>query len=174
MMPLDFDGLKKQRHRWAFGGMQILRFHWRELLPFAHHRLKLTRGQRIHYLLGSVQWMGDLFTAIFTMLLVGTAIATALHHRLPLRQLTGAVLVVPLVFLVTGVGRALWALRRTAHCSWGDALRALRCWFAMSWVVALACSRALFTSHATFLRTPKRRGRARRPRWPGWPASAPC
>jgi len=157
MMPLDFDGLKKQRYRWALGGMQILRFHWRELLPFARHRLKLSRGQRIHYLLGSVQWMGDLFTAIFTVLLVATAIATALHHRLPLRQLTGAVLVVPLVFLVTGVGRALWALRRTTHCGWGDAMRALRCWFAMSWVVALACARGLVTSRAVFLRTPKRR-----------------
>jgi cellulose synthase/poly-beta-1,6-N-acetylglucosamine synthase-like glycosyltransferase len=157
MMPLDFDGLKKQRYRWALGGMQILRFHWRELLPFARHRMTLSRGQRIHYLLGSVQWMGDLFTAIFTVLLLATAVATALHHRLPLRQLTGAVLVVPLVFLVTGIGRAPWALRRTAQCSWGDAMRALRCWFAMSWVVALACARGLVTSRAVFLRTPKRR-----------------
>lgn len=157
MMPLDFDGLKKQRYRWALGGMQILRFHWRELLPFARHQLKLSRGQRIHYLLGSVQWMGDLLTAVFTVLLLATAIATGLHHRLPLRQLTGAVLVVPLVFLLTGVARALWALRRTSGCTWGDAARALRCWFAMSWVVALACARGLVTSSAVFLRTPKRR-----------------
>jgi cellulose synthase/poly-beta-1,6-N-acetylglucosamine synthase-like glycosyltransferase len=155
MMPLDFDGLKKQRFRWALGGIQILRFHWRELLPFAPHRLRLTAAQRIHYLLGSVQWFGDLFTAVFTVLLLATAIAVALHHRLPLRQLTGAVLVVPVVFLVTGVGRALWALRRTTGCSWGDAMRALRCWFAMSWVVALACMRGLVTSRAVFLRTPK-------------------
>jgi cellulose synthase/poly-beta-1,6-N-acetylglucosamine synthase-like glycosyltransferase len=157
LMPLDFDGLKKQRYRWALGGMQILHFHWRELVPFAQHRMQLTRAQRIHYLLGSVQWFGDLLTATFTVLLLGTAFATALHHRLPLRQLTGAVLVVPLVFLVTGMGRALWALRRTTGCSWGDALRALRCWFAMSWVVALACARGLVTSRAVFLRTPKRR-----------------
>jgi len=80
-----------------------------------------------------------------------------LQHRLPVRQLTGAVLVVPVVFLVTGVGRALWALRRTTGCSWGDALRALRCWFAMSWVVSLADMRGLLTSKAVFLRTPKRR-----------------
>jgi len=157
LMPLDFDGLKKQRYRWALGGMQILRFHWRELLPFARHRLKLTRGQRIHYLLGSVQWFGDLLTAMFTVLLLATAVATALHHRLPLRQLTGAVLVVPLVFLATGMMRALWALSRTTGCSRRDAMNALRCWFAMSWVVALACARGLVTSRAVFLRTPKRR-----------------
>jgi cellulose synthase/poly-beta-1,6-N-acetylglucosamine synthase-like glycosyltransferase len=157
LMPLDFEGLKKQRYRWALGGMQILRFHWRELLPLARHRLRLTRAQRIHYLLGSLQWFGDVLAVAFTILLGATAIATATHHRLPLRQLTGSVLVVPVVFLLTGVGRALWAMRRTTGCSWGDALRAMRCWFAMSWVVALACMRGLVTSRAEFLRTPKRR-----------------
>jgi hypothetical protein len=137
--------------------MQILRFHWRELLPFAQHRLKLSRGQRIHYLLGSVQWFGDVLIAAFTLLLLATAIATATHHRLPLRQLTGSVLVVPIVFLVSGVWRAVWAMRRTTGAGWGDAFRALRCWFAMSWVVALACMRGLISARAEFLRTPKRR-----------------
>jgi len=33
LMPLNFDGLKKQRFRWALGGVQILKFHWRELIP---------------------------------------------------------------------------------------------------------------------------------------------
>src|SRR5207237_8536911 len=32
LMPLSFDGLKKQRFRWALGGVQILRLHWRRLL----------------------------------------------------------------------------------------------------------------------------------------------
>src|SRR5207302_747580 len=81
MMPLDFDGLKKQRFRWALGGVQILRMHWRELLPFGPHRLRLTAAQRIHYLLGSVQWFGDLLTVVFTILLVMTAAVTVLHHR---------------------------------------------------------------------------------------------
>jgi cellulose synthase/poly-beta-1,6-N-acetylglucosamine synthase-like glycosyltransferase len=155
MMPLDFDGLKKQRHRWALGGIQILRVHWRELLPFTQHRLRLTRGQRIHYLLGSVQWFSDLVTAAFTVLLIATAIAIATHHRLPLRQLTGSVLVVPVLFLLTGSARAVWAMRRTTDARWGDSVRALRCWFALSWVVAMACARGLVRSHAEFLRTPK-------------------
>ena len=32
LMPLSFDGLKKQRFRWAIGGIQILRRQWRELV----------------------------------------------------------------------------------------------------------------------------------------------
>ncbi len=33
IMPLTFEGLKGQRFRWCFGGIQILRRHWRSLLP---------------------------------------------------------------------------------------------------------------------------------------------
>ena len=157
LMPLTFDGLKKQRFRWALGGIQILRMHWRELVPFAPHRLRLSIGQRIHYLLGSVQWFGDLLTVVFTVLLLLTALVTVLNHRLPVREIIGPLALVPLVFLVTGLGRALWAIRTTAHCSLGDAVRCLRCWFALSWVVSLACLRGLVRREAAFLRTPKRK-----------------
>ncbi|HXM56280.1 MAG TPA: glycosyltransferase family 2 protein [Candidatus Dormibacteraeota bacterium] len=157
LMPLTFDGLKKQRFRWALGGVQILRMHWRELIPFAPHRLRLTIGQRIHYLLGSVQWFGDVLTVVFTVLLLLTAAVTVFHHRLPVREIVGPLALVPLLFLVTGLGRALWAIRTTAHCSFGDAVRCLRCWFALSWVVSLACLRGLVKKEAAFLRTPKRK-----------------
>ncbi|MFI5286275.1 MAG: glycosyltransferase [Candidatus Dormibacteria bacterium] len=155
LMPLDFDGLKKQRFRWALGGIQILKFHWRELMPFAHHRMRLSLGQRIHYLLGSVQWFAEVLTATFTVLLLATALATSLHERLPIRQLTGAVLVVPLAFAGTGVVRAMWAMRRACGATAGDAFSALRVWFALSWVVTLACVRGLVQKQAEFLRTAK-------------------
>ncbi|MGH7609094.1 MAG: glycosyltransferase [Candidatus Dormibacteria bacterium] len=157
LMPLTFDGLKKQRFRWALGGIQILRQHWRELLPLMPHRLRLTPAQRYHYLLGAVQWFGDLLLAAFTLLLLATAAATAAHHRLPVREITGAVLVIPLLFLVFGLLRATWAMRRSGQLSWGDAVRALRVWFALSWTVALADVRGLLVAKARFLRTPKRR-----------------
>jgi cellulose synthase/poly-beta-1,6-N-acetylglucosamine synthase-like glycosyltransferase len=153
LMPLDFDGLKKQRYRWALGGVQILRRHLGLLLRGGG---KLTAGQRIHYLLGSVQWFGELLMAAFTLLLLATAIATAMHHQLPIRRITGAALAVPLAFLVTGVLRAVWAIRATSKCGWRDAFNALRVWFALSWVVTLACLGGLVTKKPAFLRTPKR------------------
>jgi len=155
LMPLDFDGLKKQRFRWALGGIQILKFHWREMVPFAKHRMRLTFAQRIHYLLGSVQWFAEVLTATFTVLLLATALATSLHEKLPVRQLTGAVLAVPVAFAGTGVLRAVWALRRACGASTRDAFYALRVWFALSWVVTLACVRGLVQKHADFLRTAK-------------------
>jgi cellulose synthase/poly-beta-1,6-N-acetylglucosamine synthase-like glycosyltransferase len=155
LMPLDFDGLKKQRFRWALGGIQILKLHWREMLPFARHRMRLTFAQRIHYLLGSVQWFAEVLTATFTVLLLATAFAVSLHERLPVRQLTGAVLAVPLAFAGTGILRAVWALRRACRARTRDAVNALRVWFALSWVVTLACVRGLVQQHAEFLRTAK-------------------
>ncbi|MGH7685760.1 MAG: glycosyltransferase [Candidatus Dormibacteria bacterium] len=157
LMPLDFDGLKKQRFRWALGGVQIMRRWWRELIPLAPHELQLTTGQRIHYLLGSVQWFGEPITAAFTLLLLLTALVTSLHHQLPLRQFAGGVLVVPLAFAISGLARALWALRRATKCTSNEALMALRVWFALSWVVTLACLRGLVRRSAEFLRTPKQR-----------------
>src|SRR2546429_4789661 len=38
LMPLSFDGLKKQRFRWALGGIQILRRQWRGRLPLSPPR----------------------------------------------------------------------------------------------------------------------------------------
>src|SRR5213082_1116439 len=171
LMPLSFDGLKKQRFRWALGGIQILRRQWRELLPFAPHRLRLTWGQRLHYLFGSVHWFGDLLTVGFTLLLLLTAVAATIHHRLPVRELTGPILIVPLAFMVTGVLRGLWALRRAERCSWGDALHALGIWFALSWVVTLAVVRGLLSRQAAFLRTPKQKATRNR-LWPAVRSSA--
>jgi cellulose synthase/poly-beta-1,6-N-acetylglucosamine synthase-like glycosyltransferase len=157
LMPLSFDGLKKQRFRWALGGIQMLRMHWRELLPFGKHELRLSTAQRMHFLLASLQWFGEVLTLTFTLLLVTTAVFLALHHQLPVRQLVGAVIVVPLLFLFTGLLRALWGLRSTTRCGWGDAVRALGVWLALSWVVTLACVRGLLRPKAAFLRTPKRK-----------------
>ena len=35
LLPDTFEAYKKQRHRWAYGGFQIVRKHWRRLLPGA-------------------------------------------------------------------------------------------------------------------------------------------
>jgi cellulose synthase/poly-beta-1,6-N-acetylglucosamine synthase-like glycosyltransferase len=154
LMPLSFQGLKQQRFRWALGGVQILRLHWpRLLLPGQGGRL--TFAQRAHYLLGNAQWFGDVLMFVFILLLLLTATSTAMHHTLPIRQLTGVAIGLPLIFLASGLLRAVWAMRLTTRCTWRDAVSALRVWFALSWVVTLACLRGLVRFKSTFLRTPK-------------------
>jgi cellulose synthase/poly-beta-1,6-N-acetylglucosamine synthase-like glycosyltransferase len=154
LMPLSFDGLKKQRFRWALGGVQILRLHWRRLLVPGQGG-RLTVAQRIHYFLGNVQWFGDALMFCFTILLLLTALSTAMHHQLPIRRLTGVALGLPIVFLASGLLRAVWAMKIRTRCTWRDAIAGLQVWFALSWVVTLACIRGLIRFHTTFLRTPK-------------------
>jgi cellulose synthase/poly-beta-1,6-N-acetylglucosamine synthase-like glycosyltransferase len=154
LMPLSFDGLKKQRFRWALGGVQILRLHWRRLIVPGQGE-KLTVAQRIHYLLGNIQWFGDSLMFIFTILLLITALSTATHHQLPIRRLTGVALGLPLAFLASGLLRAVWAMKIRTGCTWRDAIAALQVWFALSWTVTEAVVRGLLRFHTAFLRTPK-------------------
>ena len=55
LLPDTYDAFKRQRHRWAFGGLQILRKHWRSLLPWSE---RLTKEQKREYGLGWLNWLG--------------------------------------------------------------------------------------------------------------------
>ncbi len=63
LMPDTFLDFKKQRSRWAFGAMQILRRHFHELVRGRGARL--TRGQRYHFLAGWLPWLADGFNLVF-------------------------------------------------------------------------------------------------------------
>ncbi len=55
LLPDTYEAFKKQRHRWAYGGVQILKKHWRRFLPGAS---LLTREQKHDYTLGWLNWLG--------------------------------------------------------------------------------------------------------------------
>lgn len=160
LMPLNFEGLKKQRFRWAFGGMQILKAHWRSLLPWARWRdpaHRLSGAQRWDYLIGGLQWLNDPLTFGFTILLLLGAGALIVGRSLFLQPLAGAVVVTPFLFIFIGVSRFLWVLRRRVGCTWGQAFSAFTILLSLTWVVTLACVLGLVKRQGVFLRTPKKR-----------------
>jgi exo-beta-1,3-glucanase (GH17 family)/cellulose synthase/poly-beta-1,6-N-acetylglucosamine synthase-like glycosyltransferase len=63
LMPDSFLDFKKQRSRWAFGSMQILRRHFDALVR--GRETHLTTGQRYHFLAGWLPWLADGFNLIF-------------------------------------------------------------------------------------------------------------
>ena len=67
LTPDSFSAFKKQRQRWAQGGMQILKAHWRALLG-VNGAKPLSLGQRYHFLAGWLPWIGDLFHFVFVLL----------------------------------------------------------------------------------------------------------
>ena len=65
LMPDTFIDFKKQRFRWAFGAMQILRGHAPQLL--GTRPTKLTSGQRYHFIAGWLPWLADGLNLIFNI-----------------------------------------------------------------------------------------------------------
>lgn len=157
LLPTTFETTKKQRFRWAFGGMQILKRYWRQLLPWsrAEESGKLTLQQRLSYMMGLLGWFNDLLVLIFTAFLLLTTAAFAYGWQLPVRQLAEWILLVPVVSVVTGILRVAWALRLSTGCSWRSGFGAFITMLALSWTVARACLAALWNDKGAFLRTPK-------------------
>jgi cellulose synthase/poly-beta-1,6-N-acetylglucosamine synthase-like glycosyltransferase len=156
IMPLTFEALKGQRYRWCFGGIQILRMHWRSLLPGrATKQNRLTTGQRWSYLSGALQWYGDLLGLVFLVFLLAGAIDLAVGGGGLFRKLTIFLIAAVPVLFILGFVRAVALLRRGTGASWRDAIGAFFIWQSTSLVVARASVIALFARKAAFLRTPK-------------------
>jgi cellulose synthase/poly-beta-1,6-N-acetylglucosamine synthase-like glycosyltransferase len=157
LLPTTFEATKKQRFRWAFGGMQILKRYWQELLPLpgTGRDDQLNLRQRFRYLMGLLGWFNDLLVLVFTGVLLLTALAFTYGWQLPVRQLADWILLVPVLSITTGILRVAWALRLTTGCSWRSGIGAFSTMLALSWTVARACLSALWNDKGKFLRTPK-------------------
>jgi cellulose synthase/poly-beta-1,6-N-acetylglucosamine synthase-like glycosyltransferase len=164
VMPLTFAALKGQRFRWCFGGIQILRRHWRLLVRGRDvapdgTSLSLTPGQRYEYLVAGLQWFQPLLTLAFSVLLLIGVGSHALGQGLALRPLVGLFVAVPVLLLVSGVVKAVWGLRVRLQARWGEVLSVFGIWLALTWAGALACIQGLVLRGGAFLRTPKFRER---------------
>ena len=156
IMPLTFSSLKKQRFRWCFGGMQILRRHWRTLVPWSRRPdNRLTTGQRLDYLFGGLQWMNDLVLLGFAVVLLVVGGLLLSGSSVAIRPLVGPTILLPGTLLATGLLRAVWALRYQTGITLKRALLAFTNWLSLSLTVSRACLQGLIRSRGTFMRTAK-------------------
>jgi glycosyltransferase involved in cell wall biosynthesis len=162
IMPLTFEALKGQRYRWCFGGIQILRMHWRSLLPGrVSKQNRLTVGQRWSYLSGAIQWYGDLLGLVFLVFLLAGAANLATGGGALFTKLSVFLVATVPVLVALGLVRAVALLRRGTGASRRDAIGAFFIWQSTSLVVARASVLGLFARNAAFLRTPKTSERAK-------------
>jgi cellulose synthase/poly-beta-1,6-N-acetylglucosamine synthase-like glycosyltransferase len=158
LMPFNFEGLKKQRFRWCFGGIQILKKHWEALMPWSHWvdpENKLTLAQRYYYLVGGLGWFSDVFNLLFAFFLVLGAVFNLFSSPVQVRPLTDTVLIIPAVFLFLHILRFIWVLRNRLRVSLGTAVATMYNFFSLGWAVTLACIQGLVQREGVFLRTPK-------------------
>ena len=87
LLPDSFEAYKKQRHRWAYGGFQILKKHWRRFLPGAS---RLTGDQKREFALGWLNWLGaeSLGVAVAMLNIVWVPVVAFLDIAVPDRILT--------------------------------------------------------------------------------------
>jgi len=150
LLPDTFDAYKRQRHRWAFGGFQLLRKHWRHLLPKAPG---LTREQKREYGIGWLNWMGSDSIGVVVALLniVWVPFVAFLNIAVPDRILTLPIIA---AFAVT-VAHFISLYRLRVRASFGEMVGAVFAAMSLQWTVARAIGTGLLNEHVPFLRTAK-------------------
>ncbi len=152
VMPDDFAAFRKQRFRWAYGAMQIVRGHAGALLnPFNR---ELTMGQRWAFVTGWLPWVGDALGLAFLVLGLAWSIGLVIE---PQRFEFPIVL-----FMVPSIGLFFFKLAQIfilygarVPCGWRDRLGAAVAGLALSHTIGKAVWKGLAVRSAPFLRTPK-------------------
>jgi exo-beta-1,3-glucanase (GH17 family)/cellulose synthase/poly-beta-1,6-N-acetylglucosamine synthase-like glycosyltransferase len=150
LLPDTYEAFKKQRHRWAYGGFQILKKHWRRFLPGAS---RLTPDQRREFALGWLNWLGaeSLGVLVAILNLIWVPIVAFADIAIPDKILTLPIIAAFVVSLLHFA--VLYRLR--VPVKWGQMLGAMIAAMSVQWTVSRAVANGLITEHLAFARTSK-------------------
>jgi cellulose synthase/poly-beta-1,6-N-acetylglucosamine synthase-like glycosyltransferase/exo-beta-1,3-glucanase (GH17 family) len=150
LLPDTYEAFKKQRHRWAYGGFQIVKKHWRRFLPGAS---RLTRDQKREFSLGWLNWLGaeSLGVLVAILNLIWVPIVAFADIAIPDRILTLPIIMSFFVSLIHFV--AMYRLR--VAVKWVQMLTAMVAAMSVQWTVSRAVAQGLITEHLPFARTSK-------------------
>jgi exo-beta-1,3-glucanase (GH17 family)/cellulose synthase/poly-beta-1,6-N-acetylglucosamine synthase-like glycosyltransferase len=150
LLPDTYEAFKKQRHRWAYGGFQIVKKHWRRFLPGAS---RLTPDQRREFSLGWLNWLGaeSLGVVVAILNLIWVPIVAFADIAIPDKILTLPIIASFVVSIVHFL--ALYRLR--VHIKAGQMMGAMIAAMSVQWTVSRAVAQGLITEHLPFARTSK-------------------
>jgi exo-beta-1,3-glucanase (GH17 family)/cellulose synthase/poly-beta-1,6-N-acetylglucosamine synthase-like glycosyltransferase len=150
LLPDTYEAFKKQRHRWAYGGFQIVKKHWRRFLPGAS---RLSPDQRREFALGWLNWLGaeSLGVLVAILNLIWVPIVAFADIAIPDKILTLPIIASFVVSLLHFV--VLYRLR--VPVKWGQMLGAMIAAMSVQWTVSRAVANGLITEHLAFARTSK-------------------
>ena len=158
LMPDTFIDFKKQRYRWAYGAIQIMRFHLRQLLGRKRHG-GLSFGQRYHFMAGWLPWLADSINLLFTLPALGWTVAMILAPKKfdpPMLILS----VVPLVFFIFKLAKMLYLYRNRVGGSLSQTFASALAGLSLTHTIAKAVLYGFVTKKLPFFRTPKQVGRS--------------
>lgn len=152
VMPDNFLDYKKQRFRWAYGSVLILRHHMRYFLSLS--RSKLTSGQRYHFVAGWLPWMADGLCLFFNIVALFYSVLMVMFPYVfnPPEVIMS---LLPIGFFVFKLSKMMvlyrWRLRASIVQSLGAGLAGL----SVSHTIARAMLAGLHDTGIGFFRTPK-------------------
>ncbi|HEX4376565.1 MAG TPA: glycosyltransferase [Steroidobacteraceae bacterium] len=153
VMPDTFIDYKRQRFRWAYGAMQILRRHTGSLLrPTAS---TLTAGQRYHFIAGWLPWIADGFNLLFNIAAIGWSIAMIYDPQKvdpPLMVFS----VLPLSLFMFKLVKLVHLYTHRVGMNARQTAAAAISGLALAHTIGLAIIKGLITGDEPFFRTPKR------------------
>jgi hypothetical protein len=158
LLPDTFEAYKKQRHRWAYGGLQIVRKHWRRFLPGAS---RLTGDQKREFAVGWLNWLGaeSVGVVVAILNLIWVPVVAFVGIAIPDKVLTLPIIAA----FVVSVAHFIALYRRRVAIRPGQMAAAMFAAMAMQWTVARAVGYGLVKDHLPFVRTAKG-GHARKKR----------
>jgi exo-beta-1,3-glucanase (GH17 family)/cellulose synthase/poly-beta-1,6-N-acetylglucosamine synthase-like glycosyltransferase len=150
LLPDTYEAFKKQRHRWAYGGFQIVKKHWRRFLPGAS---RLSPDQRREFALGWLNWLGaeSLGVLVAILNLIWVPVVAFADIAIPDKILTLPIIAAFVVSLLHFV--VMYRLR--VPVKWGQMLGAMVAAMSVQWTVSRAVANGLITEHLAFSRTSK-------------------
>ena len=156
LLPDSFDAYKKQRHRWAYGGFQILKKHWRRFLPGAS---RLTHEQKRDFALGWLNWLGaeSLGVAVAILNILWVPVVSFLDIAVPDRILT-----IPIIAsFAVSVAHFVTLYRLRVRTNKRQLFVSMFAAMSVQWTVARAVGFGLIKDHLPFVRTAKGGGTRR-------------
>jgi exo-beta-1,3-glucanase (GH17 family)/cellulose synthase/poly-beta-1,6-N-acetylglucosamine synthase-like glycosyltransferase len=150
LLPDTYEAFKKQRHRWAYGGFQIVKKHWRRFLPGAS---RLTPDQKREFSLGWLNWLGaeTLGVLVAILNLIWVPIVAFADIAIPDKILT-----LPIIAgFVVSLLHFLVLYRLRVPVKWGQMLGAMVAAMSVQWTVSRAVANGLITERLAFARTSK-------------------
>ncbi|MDE2091769.1 MAG: glycosyltransferase, partial [Gammaproteobacteria bacterium] len=151
LMPDTFLDYKKQRFRWAYGAMQILRHHAHILLGRAG---PLTLGQRYHFLAGWLPWLADGLNLLFNLSALLWSLAMInFPHKIDPPML--AVSALPLALFTFKLAKLVYLYRTRVGANIRQTSAAAIAGLALTHTIGMAMLSGLLTRNQAFFRTPK-------------------
>jgi hypothetical protein len=160
LTPDHFSGYKKQRFRWAYGAMQIMKKHGATML---RNTTQLTTAQKYHFVAGWLPWFADALNLIFTWAGLAWVLAVMVPPLFGIKPVG----LPPAEFIAPTIGIFVFKLvysfglyANRVNCTFRQSIGASLAGLALTYTVGRAVIYGLATSQLPFMRTPKMDERA--------------